>query len=93
MKYKKYIKWGLALVLAVVIVSTSKINITVNTNSAQADTISNMTVDDADRYLEDSLKHFNSESVSTKEAQIANAIYSKEIYKLLKEKNNTNSTK
>lgn len=74
--------------MAVIIISITKINITFNTNTIQADTITSMTTDDADKYLEDAIKDTNSPSCSTRQAQIANAIYSKKIYELLKEKEN-----
>lgn len=84
---RKYIKWGLLVAVVVGVLSTNKISITINSNEAEASTFTNMTIEDADRLLEDSM-NIKSVSTATREAQIANAVYSKEIYKLLKEKEN-----
>lgn len=85
---KNYIKWGFLLVAVIVIISTTKINITINANTANADTgISDTTIADADKHLDDAINNTFSPSNATRDAQIANAIYSKKIYELLEKEN------
>jgi len=83
---KKYIKWGLLLVVVLIIMSTARINITFNANTANADTsMGSTTIADADKHLDAAINNTFSPGNATRDAQIANAIYSKKIYELLKD--------
>jgi hypothetical protein len=96
-KYVKGIIIGVVAGLAITIIATTKIsiNIQTNANSVQADTtkvnINSMTIDDANNYLNNVINDnsYDSSQVNTrltKEAAIAQAIYQKKTYELLKEK-------
>jgi alpha-glucuronidase len=55
--------------------------------TVQADTnIENMTIEDADNYLKSAIDTHNSLDGSIRQASIAQAIYAKKTYELLKEK-------
>jgi hypothetical protein len=87
-KYIKGIIIGVVAGLAIILITTTKISINIDThaNSANAQSTNNMTIDTADFYLNRAVNEDKFASQQGPDAQVAQAIYEKKIYELLKEK-------